>query len=170
MALVKTAQDYESPVRLIEATVAINDNRKRAMARKVINACDGSVRGKKIAVLGLTFKPNTDDMRDSPSLAIIQALQDNGAEVHAYDPEGVEAAKNLLSNVTFGKDAYEIATGADALVLVTEWDEFRALDFRNLASVMSSSILVDLRNVYPEEEVHRHGFTYHGVGRSGVAV
>ncbi|WP_313556539.1 UDP-glucose dehydrogenase family protein [Agrobacterium cavarae] len=168
MALVKTAQDYESPVRLIEATVAINDNRKRAMARKVIIACDGSVRGKKIAILGLTFKPNTDDMRDSPSLAIIQALQDNGADIHAYDPEGAEAAKGLLSNVTFGKDPYEISEGADALVLVTEWDEFRALDFRNLSKLMSSSILVDLRNVYPEDEVSRHGFVYHGVGRSGA--
>lgn len=167
LALVKTAQDYESPMRLIETTVSINENRKRAMARKVIAACGGSVRGKKIAILGLTFKPNTDDMREAPSISIIQALQDNGAEVHAYDPEGMEAARDLLGPVTYGQDAYSIAENADALVLVTEWDVFRALDFRRLKGTMKTPLLVDLRNVYPKNEVTRHGFEYHGVGRAG---
>lgn len=165
MALVKTAQDNDSPVRLIETTVAVNDTRKRAMARKVIAACGGSVRDKKIAVLGLTFKPNTDDMRDAPSLSIIQALQDNGALVHAYDPEGMEAARAMLPEVDLGDSPYDIAKGADALVLVTEWDEFRALDLRRLKPIMNAPVLVDLRNVYPADEVHRYGFEYHGVGR-----
>lgn len=165
MALVKTAQDNDSPVRLIETTVAVNDTRKRAMARKVIAACGGSVRDKKIAVLGLTFKPNTDDMRDAPSLSIIQALQDNGALVHAYDPEGMEAARGMLPDVDLGDSPYDIAAGADALVLVTEWDEFRALDLRRLKPIMNAPVLVDLRNVYPADEVHRYGFEYHGVGR-----
>lgn len=165
MALVKTAQDHDSPVRLIEATVAVNDTRKRAMARKVMAACGGSVRDKKIAVLGLTFKPNTDDMRDAPSLSIIQALQDNGAIVHAYDPEGMETARGMLPGVEFGASPYEIAEGADALVLITEWDEFRALDFRRLKVLMAQSAIVDLRNVYPAEEVTRYGFEYYSVGR-----
>lgn len=165
MALVKTAQDNESPIRLIETTVAVNDSRKRAMARKVVAACGGSVRNKKIALLGLTFKPNTDDMRDAPSLSIIQALQDNGAEIHAYDPEGMAAARTMLKDVTFGESPYDIAQDADAIVLVTEWDAFRALDFRRLKPLMKTPVLVDLRNVYPGEEVTRHGFTYLGVGR-----
>ncbi len=168
VALVKTAQDYDSPVRLVEATVAVNDTRKRAMARKIIAACDGDVRGKHIALLGLTFKPNTDDMREAPSIAITQALQDHGAIVHGYDPEGMPAARELLADVHFGRDAYDIAEGADALVLVTEWDEFRALDFRRLHGLMKTPVLVDLRNVYPVREVTRHGFTYHGVGRPGA--
>ena len=168
VALVKTAQDNDSPVRLIEATVAVNDNRKRAMARKIIAACGGDVRGKHIALLGLTFKPNTDDMREAPSLSIIQVLEDSGAIVHGYDPEGMPAAKELLPSVNFGKDAYAIAEGADALVLVTEWDEFRALDFRRLSRLMKSAVLVDLRNVYPVREVTRHGFVYHGVGRPNI--
>ncbi|WP_188612959.1 nucleotide sugar dehydrogenase, partial [Chelatococcus reniformis] len=122
LALIKIAQDHASPVRLIETTVAINDQRKRAMARKVIQACGGSVDGKRIAVLGLTFKPNTDDMREAPSLAIIAALQDAGATVVAYDPEGMEQAQHLLEAVTYAEDPYSCATGADALVIVTEWD------------------------------------------------
>ncbi|MGO4355702.1 UDP-glucose/GDP-mannose dehydrogenase family protein [Rhizobium sp. RAF36] len=165
LALVKTAQDYDSPMRLIETTVAINDNRKRAMGRKVIAACDGSVRGKKIAVLGLTFKPNTDDMRDAPSITIIQALLDGGAEVHAYDPEGMEDAKGMLGPVTYGKDPYEIAEGADAIVIVTEWDEFRALDFKRLKTTVKTPTIVDLRNIYPAAEVSRHGFSYFAVGK-----
>ncbi len=167
LALVKTASDADSPMRLIETTVAINDNRKRAMARKVIAACGGSVRGKKIAVLGLTFKPNTDDLRDAPSLTIIQALQDNGAKIAAFDPEGMDGARAILSNVEFGADPYAIAADADALVLVTEWDEFRALDFRKLHATMKAPNLVDLRNVYPPQEVARYGFQYVGIGRSG---
>lgn len=167
LALVKTASDADSPMRLIETTVAINDNRKRAMARKVIAACGGSVRGKKIAVLGLTFKPNTDDLRDAPALTIIQALQDHGAQISAFDPEGMEGARALLSDVEFGADPYAIAAGAEAIVLVTEWDEFRALDFRKLHSTMKAPNLIDLRNVYPPQEVRRYGFEYVGIGRSG---
>jgi UDPglucose 6-dehydrogenase len=166
LALVKTAQDYDSPVRLIETTVAINDNRKRAMGRKVIAACDGSVRGKKIAILGLTFKPNTDDMRDAPSIAIIQALQDAGASVHAYDPEGMEAAKPMLGDVTYGKDPYEIVDGADAVVLVTEWDAFRALDFKKLKAAMAGDVVVDLRNVYNAAELAKNGFRYTAIGKA----
>ncbi|MFA5951280.1 MAG: UDP-glucose/GDP-mannose dehydrogenase family protein [Hyphomicrobium sp.] len=165
LALVKTAQDYGSPVRLIETTVAINDQRKRAMARKVVRAVGPDVRGTKIAVLGLTFKPNTDDMRDAPALSIIQGLQDGGAIISAYDPEGMEAAKGMLTNVTFGTDPYSIAEGADALVIVTEWDAFRALDFPRLKSLMKSPVLVDLRNVYRREIVKRQGFRYYSVGR-----
>jgi len=166
LALVKTASDADSPLRLIETTVAINDNRKRAMARKVIAASGGSVRGKKIAVLGLTFKPNTDDLRDAPALTIIQALQDNGAQIAVYDPEGIRGAKALLQDVAFGSDPYAIAEDAEALVLVTEWDAFRALDFRRLKAIMKAPVLVDLRNVYRPEEVRRYGFNYVGIGRS----
>ena len=165
LALVKTAQDFDSPVRLIETTVAINDNRKRAMGRKVITPCDGDVRGKKIAVLGPTFNPNTDDMRDAPSITIIQALLDGGATVHAYDPEGMEAAKDMLGPVTYGNDPYEIAANADAIVIVTEWDEFRALDLKRLKTVMKSPTIVDLRNIYPVSEVTKHGFGYFAIGK-----
>jgi UDPglucose 6-dehydrogenase len=165
LALVKTAQDYNSPLRLIETTVAINDQRKRAMARKVSRAIGPDIRGKTIAVLGLTFKPNTDDMRESPAISIIQGLQDGGAKVRAFDPEGIEAAKSYLSDVTFGTDPYTIAEGADALVLVTEWDAFRALDFPRLRGLMQEPLLVDLRNVYRREQIARYGFRYVSVGR-----
>jgi UDPglucose 6-dehydrogenase len=165
LALVKAAQDAASPVRLIETTVAVNDTRKRAMARKVMAACGGDVRGKRVAVLGLTFKPNTDDMREAPSLAIIQALQDGGARVSAYDPEGIDGAKALLENVDFGKSPYAIAEGADALVIVTEWDAFRALDLDRIRKSMNAPVLVDLRNIYKQEEVEKYGFTYTSVGR-----
>ncbi|WP_280116298.1 UDP binding domain-containing protein [Pannonibacter tanglangensis] len=165
LALVKTAQDHDSPVRLIETTVAINDQRKRAMARKMVTAVGGDVRGKTIAILGLTFKPNTDDMREAPSLSIIQALQDAGATIRGYDPEGMEAARGLLDNVTYTKDAYDCATGADALVIVTEWDAFRALDLPRLKTVMTAPVVVDLRNVYKAADVTRHGFAYASVGR-----
>jgi UDPglucose 6-dehydrogenase len=165
LALVKTAQDYNSPLRLIETTVAINDQRKRAMARKVARAVGPEVRGKTIALLGLTFKPNTDDMRDSPSIPIIQGLQDAGAKVRAFDPEGMEAAKACVTDVEFGASPYAIAEGADALVIVTEWDAFRALDFPRLKAVMKDPVLVDLRNVYRRELIARHGFRYVSVGR-----
>lgn len=165
LALVKTAQDYGSPMRLIETTVAINDNRKRAMGRKVIAACDGNVRGKKIAVLGLTFKPNTDDMRDAPAITIIQALLDGGADVHVFDPEGMEAARAVLGPVTYGKNPYEIATGAEAIVVVTEWDEFRALDFRRLKQEMKAPVIVDLRNIYKPEEMEKYGFSHFPIGK-----
>lgn len=165
LALVKTAQDFGSPMRLIETTVAINDNRKRAMGRKVIAACDGTVRGKKIAVLGLTFKPNTDDMRDAPAITIIQALLDGGADVHVFDPEGMEAAKAVLGPVTYGKNPYEIATGAEAIVVVTEWDEFRALDFRRLKQEMKAPVIVDLRNIYKSDEMAKYGFSHFPIGK-----
>jgi len=125
----------------------------------------GDVRGKKVAVLGLTFKPNTDDMRESPSIAIIQALQDNGAVISAYDPEGMEAAKSVIDGIAYATSPYDAADGADVLVLVTEWDAFRALDFARLKTLMNAPLLVDLRNVYPPQEVMRHGFEYHSVGR-----
>ena len=164
-ALVKTGHDHGSPLRLIETTVAVNDQRKRAIARKVIAACGGSVRGKTIGLLGLTFKPNTDDMRDASSLSIIQALQDAGADVHAFDPAGMDAARELVQNVTFGTDPYDVAAGAAALVIVTEWNAFRALDFERLKAIMADPVLVDLRNVYDPREVVRHGFRHIGVGR-----
>jgi UDPglucose 6-dehydrogenase len=170
LALVKTAQDNDSPVRLIETTIAINDTRKRAMARKVINALNGDVRGKKIAILGLTFKPETDDMRDAPSISIIQALQDGGARIFAYDPEGMEASKATLDNVTYGNSPYDIAEGAEAVVIVTEWNQFRALDFQRLKSVMAKPLLVDLRNVYTPDEVKRHGLAYASIGRGTSAM
>ncbi|NRP71157.1 UDP-glucose 6-dehydrogenase [Ensifer psoraleae] len=165
LALVKTAQDYDSPVRLVETTVAINDNRKRAMGRKVITAAGGDVRGRKIAVLGLTFKPNTDDMRDSPAIAIVQTLQDAGAKVTGYDPEGVENARKLIEGLDYAVDPYDAAADADALVIVTEWNEFRALDFARLKTVMKTPLLVDLRNIYRRDEVARHGFGYASIGR-----
>ncbi|MCJ9669563.1 MULTISPECIES: UDP-glucose/GDP-mannose dehydrogenase family protein [unclassified Neorhizobium] len=164
LALAKTAQDYESPVRLIETTIAVNDTRKRAMGRKVIAAAGGDVRGKKVAVFGLTFKPNTDDMRDSPAIAVVQTLQDAGAIVSGYDPEGMENARQLMA-IEFADGPYQAAEGADVAVLVTEWNEFRALDLERLKSVMKSPVLVDLRNVYRAREVEAHGFTYTGVGK-----
>lgn len=166
LALAKTAQDYDSPVRLIETTIAINDNRKRAMGRKVIAAVGGDVRGKKIAVLGLTFKPNTDDMRDSPAISVVQTLQDAGAKVTGYDPEGMENARKLIDGIEYAKGPYEAAQGADAVVIVTEWNQFRALDLDRLKSTMASPVLVDLRNIYRPDEVTAHGFTYEGIGRS----
>jgi UDPglucose 6-dehydrogenase len=165
VALIKTGQDHEAPLRIVEAVVAVNDARKRAMARKVSAALGGELRGKTIAVLGLTFKPNTDDMREAPSIPLITALQDMGAKVRAYDPTGMEQAKPLLVNVTFCKDAYSCAEGASALVIVTEWEQFRALDFTRLKAVMAKPVLVDLRNIYSPEEVARHGFVYESVGR-----
>jgi len=145
--------------------VSVNDTRKRAMARKVSNALHGDVRGKTVALLGLTFKPNTDDMREAPSIPIITALQDMGAKVRAYDPEGMEQAKAYVSDVAFCKDAYDCAQGASALVIVTEWEQFRALDFARLKSAMERPVLVDLRNVYRADEMTRHGFVYESVGR-----
>ncbi len=165
LALIKTAQDYEAPVRIVETVAAVNSQRKRAMGRKVIAACGGSVRGRTIAVLGLTFKPNTDDMRDAPSIDVITALQDAGARVKAYDPEGMEAARSMLMDVHYAKDAYDCARDADALVLVTEWDMFRALDLRRLKAALASPVVVDLRNVYRPDEMRRHGFTYVSIGR-----
>ncbi|WP_313603973.1 UDP-glucose/GDP-mannose dehydrogenase family protein [Rhizobium sp.] len=163
LALAKTAQDYESPVRLIETTIAINDNRKRAMGRKVIAAAGGDVRGKKVAVFGLTFKPNTDDMRDSPAIAIVQTLKDAGAIVAGYDPEGMDNARQMME-IDFVTDPYEAAEGADVAVLVTEWNEFRALDLDRLKTIMATPVFVDLRNVYRSSEVRGHGLEYHAIG------
>ncbi|MDR3483739.1 MAG: UDP-glucose/GDP-mannose dehydrogenase family protein [Bradyrhizobium sp.] len=165
MALIKTGHDNETPLRIIETVVAVNDQRKRAMARKVANAFGGNLRGKSIAVLGVTFKPNTDDMRDAPSIPLITALQDMGAAVRVFDPVGMAQARKVLENVTFCDDAYHCAKGAHALVIVTEWEQFRALDLKEMASIMASSVIVDLRNIYSPEEVMRNGFHYCGVGR-----
>jgi UDPglucose 6-dehydrogenase len=169
LALVKTAQDAGTPLRLVETVVAVNDQRKRAMARKVIKACGGSVRGKTVALLGLTFKPDTDDMRDAPSLAIVAGLQDAGARIVAYDPEGMAHARTLMPEVTYAEDAYACAEGADALVIVTEWNAFRALDLDRLRRTMASGdaapVLIDLRNIYDPASAARHGFTYRGIGR-----
>jgi UDPglucose 6-dehydrogenase len=151
-------------VRLIETTVAVNDARKAAMADKIAAALEGDVAGKTIGLLGLTFKPNTDDMRDAPSLAIVPALQAMGARVQAFDPEGHEAVA-LLSGVHFKTDAYEVAEGADAVVLITEWDQFRALDLDRLKAGMRQPVLVDLRNVYNPAEMKARGFSYFSVGR-----
>lgn len=166
LALVKTAQDHDSPVRLIETTVAVNDTRKRAMARKVIGALDGSVRGKKIGVLGLTFKPMTDDMRDSPAIAIVQALLDGGAIVTGYDPEGMENAKGLIPGMAFAAGPYEVADGAEAVVIVTEWNAFRALDLGRMKRMMVGDVLVDLRNIYRAPQVSEFGFRYLSIGRT----
>jgi UDPglucose 6-dehydrogenase len=167
LALIKTGQDNESPLRIVETVVAVNDQRKRAMARKVATAFggNGNLRGKSIAVLGVTFKPNTDDMRDAPSIPLITALQDMGAAVRVFDPVGMPQARKVLENVTFCNNAYACAKGAHALVIVTEWEQFRALDLKEMASIMASSVVVDLRNIYSPEEVMRHGFHYCGVGR-----
>jgi UDPglucose 6-dehydrogenase len=166
LALIKTGQDYGAPLRIVETVAAVNDQRKRAMGRKVVAACGGTVRGRTIAVLGLTFKPNTDDMRDAPSLSVIAALQDAGAKVRAYDPEGMEQAKRLLEGVEYATDPYACVEGADALALVTEWDAFRALDLGRIKGLLAAPVIVDLRNVYRPEEMRRHGFTYHSIGRS----
>jgi UDPglucose 6-dehydrogenase len=164
LALIKTGQDYDSPIRIVEAVAQVNDTRKRAMGRKVIKALGGDARGKKVAMLGLTFKPNTDDMRDAPSIAIVQALQDAGAEICAYDPEGMEAASSMMPGVEMVSDPYAAAAGADVLVLVTEWDIFRALDLGKIAGSMNAPVLVDLRNIYPATEASAAGFRLYRVG------
>jgi UDPglucose 6-dehydrogenase len=165
LALLKTAEDHQVALRIVEATAQVNDGRKRAMGRKVIKAMGGEVRGKTVALLGLTFKPNTDDMRDAPSIAVVQALEDAGAKVRAYDPEGIEQARPLMPHVHFVGGAYEAIDGADALVLCTEWDAFRALDLKRVAAMLKTPVIVDLRNVYPPEEAARAGLRYTGIGR-----
>lgn len=165
LALLKTAQDFEAPQRIVETVVAVNDQRKRAMGRRVIAAMGGDVRGKTVAVLGLTFKPNTDDMRDSPAISIIQTLQDAGATIRAHDPEGTEQAQKVLSDVNYCASPYEALEGSDGAVIVTEWDAFRALDLDRVKSLLSSPVLVDLRNIYPREQVEAAGFHYYAVGR-----
>src|SRR4051794_22553742 len=168
LALIKTGQDYEAPLRIVETVVAVNDQRKRAMARKVAAALGGNLRGKTVAVLGLTFKPNTDDMRDAPSIPLITALHDMGATVRAFDPVGMEQAKKVLPELTYCEDAYECAKGAEALVICTEWEQFRALDLDQLKSVMTGTpAIVDLRNIYRADEMAEHGFIYERIGGPG---
>ncbi|MGE4281392.1 MAG: UDP-glucose/GDP-mannose dehydrogenase family protein, partial [Magnetospirillum sp.] len=166
LALVKTARDYDAPLRIVETVVDVNDKRKKAMADRVVAACGGSVAGKTVAVLGLTFKPNTDDMRDSPSLDIVPALVSAGATVKAFDPEGVDEAKKLLSGITYCDDSYSTLQGADVLVIVTEWNEFRALNLTKVKAALKSPVVVDLRNVYDPVEMRDAGFTYTSIGRN----
>jgi UDPglucose 6-dehydrogenase len=169
LALLKTAEDHGAPLRIVESVAKVNEARKRAMGRKIIAALGGEARGKTVALLGLTFKPNTDDMRDAPSLSIVQALEDAGAKVHGYDPEGTEQARPLMPNVHFFDGAYAAAEGADAVVLVTEWDVLRALDLPRLARTMAQPVFVDLRNVYPPDEVEDAGLRGYSVGRPAKA-
>ena len=168
LALLKTAEDYESPVRIVEAVVKTNDTRKRAMGRKVVDALGGpkKARGKKVALLGLTFKPNTDDMRDSPAIAIAQTLQDAGVAVAAYDPEGMEVAAPLMPEVVMTSSPYEAIEGADAVAIVTEWDAFRALDLGRIKDLLNAPVLIDLRNIYKPDDVRAAGFEYSSIGRA----
>jgi UDPglucose 6-dehydrogenase len=168
-ALLKTAHDHGAQLRIVETVSAVNDQRKRAMARKVVSALDGNIRSKTIAVLGLTFKPNTDDTRDSPAIPLIVALQDMGARVRAYDPAGMAQAKQQLPAVIYCEDVYAAAAGADALVIATEWEQFRALDLKRLKRIMTRPTIVDLRNVYRPAEMKPAKFRYVGVGVGGAA-
>ncbi len=166
LALTRTAQQAGTPLRIIETVVTVNEVRKMAMSRKVVSALGGDVRGKTAAILGLTFKPNTDDMRDSPAISIINALMDRGMKVRAYDPEGMDEARKVLpAGVEYGTGPYEIADGADCLVIVTEWDAFRALDLDILKSTLTHPIIIDLRNIYRPDEMEKAGFIYESVGR-----
>ena len=167
-ALIKTAHDHGVPLRLVETVSSVNEQRKRAMARKVVQALGGSVRGKTVAVLGLTFKPNTDDTRDSPAIPLITALHDLGAIVRGYDPAGMEQAKPLLPDVHYCQSAYSAAEGADAVVISTEWEQFRALDLARLKAVMVQPVIVDLRNIYRADEMRRAAFRYVPIGRAEV--
>ncbi len=169
LALLRTGEQYNSPLRIVETVVSVNDHRKRRMVHKVIGACGGSVTGKRIGVLGVTFKPNTDDMRDSPSLVILPALQAEGAEILAFDPEGMREAAKMLDGVTWCDDPYAVAEGADALVVVTEWNIFRGLDLNRIRDVMRTPSIVDLRNIFEPETVARAGFAYASIGRPTAA-
>ena len=168
LALLKTAEDYDSPTRIVEAVVKVNETRKRAMGRKVLDALGGAekARGKRVALLGLTFKPNTDDMRDSPAIAVAQTLTDAGVEVVAYDPEGMELAAPMMPKVEMVDDPYAAIKGADVVTIVTEWDAFRALDFKRVKELAKAPVLVDLRNIYRPEDMRDEGFDYVSVGRS----
>src|SRR5689334_5850413 len=164
-ALIKIAQDHDTQLRIVEAVMNVNDNRKRAMARKVVNAVGGSLRGKTVAVLGLTFKPETDDMRDAPSIPLVTGLLDMGANVRAHDPVGIEQAKKELPDIEYCDDPYACVAGADVMVLVTEWVQYRAMDLERLKATMAQPIVVDLRNVYRAEDMAALGFVYESVGR-----
>ena len=165
LALVRTAQVHDAPTKIVEAVVEINDARKKKMAERVIAACGGSIKDKTIAVLGLTFKPNTDDMRDAPSLDIVPALQAAGAKVRAFDPAGMHEAKGMLADVEYVDGPYQALGGVDAVVIITEWDEFRALDLDRVKSLMKSPVMIDLRNIYRPEEMAEAGIAYHSIGR-----
>jgi len=165
LALVQTATKADSPLRIVEAVVEVNDKRKKSMAKKIINACSGNVNDKTLAILGVTFKPNTDDMRDAPSLDIIPTLQSEGANINAYDPEGMHEAKSVLKDVSWCNDAYEAMAGADAVAILTEWNEFRGLDLPRIKSLLKHPIVIDLRNIYNPEEMRDAGFIYSCVGR-----
>ncbi len=168
IALARTAQEYGAPARIVETVIQVNETRKGAMASRVLKACGGYVRGKTVGVLGVAFKPNTDDMRDAPALSIVPALQDAGATIRAYDPAAMHEAASMLPGVQWCDDPYEVAAGADVLVLITEWNEFRALDLERVGQVMRARVLVDLRNVYPPDEAVAAGFAYTGIGRGAA--
>jgi UDPglucose 6-dehydrogenase len=168
LALVKTAQDAGAPIGIIETVVKVNEARKRSMADRIIAACGGSVKGKTIAVLGLTFKPNTDDMRDSPSLAILPFLVEQGATVRAFDPEGMDEARKLMPDLLYCESAYETMGGADALVIITEWNQFRALDWGRVKRLMKTPSVIDLRNIYKPAEMAATGFNYVSIGRANA--
>jgi UDPglucose 6-dehydrogenase len=168
LALTKTANDYGSPVRIIDTVIEVNAARKKAMADKVIAAMGGDVKGKTIGVLGLAFKQNTDDMRDAPSLDILPALQAAGARIVAYDPEAMKEASHLLKNIEFADSAYKAVDGADAMVIITEWDQFRALDMGRIKAAMKGNAVVDLRNIYSPEDMAKRGFAYTSIGRPVV--
>jgi len=168
LALAKTAAEHECGLEIVNAVIRVNEQRKHKMADKIITACGGRVEGKRIAVLGLTFKQNTDDMRDSPSLTIIPALIEAGASIAAHDPQGLEEAKKrlgYLNHIDFIDDVYETIRGADALVIMTEWDQYRALDLEMVKSLLSQPLIIDLRNIYEAAEIARHGFYYESIGR-----
>ena len=170
LALIKTAQEADAPINIVETVISVNDARKEALARRVIDACGGSVAGKIVAVLGLTFKPNTDDMREAPSLVLVPALIAAGAIVRAHDPQGMDQAKHMLPGVHFADGPYKAAEGADALVIVTEWDAYRALDLNRIKHALKSPVVVDLRNIYQPEEMAAKGFHYSSIGRPTLRV
>lgn len=169
LALLRTGEQNGAPMRIVETVVGVNESRKRQMVRKVVNACGGSVHGKTIGILGVTFKPNTDDMRDSPSLVIVPALAAEGAKIQAFDPEGMNEAKSMLPEVDWRNDPYEVAEGADALVVVTEWNVFRGLDLPRVHELMRRPLIIDLRNIFDPTDVARAGFGYASIGRSSAA-
>ena len=168
-ALVRSARDAGAPISIVEQVISVNDNRKEAMARKIIDACGGDVAGKTIAVLGLTFKPNTDDMRDSPSLVIVPRLIEAGATVRAFDPVGMDEAKKALDGPVWCRDAYDAMDGADAVAIVTEWNEFRALNLERVKSLLKKPVMIDLRNVYRPQQMRDTGFDYVSIGRASVS-
>ncbi|MBV8798913.1 MAG: UDP-glucose/GDP-mannose dehydrogenase family protein, partial [Alphaproteobacteria bacterium] len=167
LALLKTSQQVGAPTRIVDAVVEVNEARKTRMTEKIADAI-GEVKGKTIAVLGLTFKPNTDDMRDAPSLVILPGLQEKGATIRAYDPEGMDEARKHL-DIAFCKDAYQAVSGADAVVILTEWNEFRALDLKRMKALMKAPVMIDLRNIYRPAQMAEAGFTYTSVGRASVS-